>query len=134
MKRLVTLLFFVVALMPLHASTADYQVVPLPRQITLQKGNPFVLTNAVQIVYVDGLQREAEFLKEYVGQLTGLQLQITNNRKAKKGIRLAINQKMTGQEAYRITVGQKEFSSSRRPHKACSMVFRLCASRWQQAM
>lgn len=107
MKRLVTLLFFVVALMPLHASTADYQVVPLPRQITLQKGNPFVLTNAVQIVYEDGLQREAEFLKEYVGQLTGLQLQITNNRKAKNGIRLAINQKMTGQEAYRITVGQK---------------------------
>ena len=108
MKRLVTLLFVFAALLPLRAATADYEVVPLPSEIIPQKGNPFVLNDAVQIAYGEGLQREAEFLKEYIAQLTGLQLTLANSKKVKNAIRLAINPKLTlGEEGYRLTVGQK---------------------------
>ena len=108
MKRLVTLLFVFAALLPLRAATADYEVVPLPSEIIPQKGNPFVLNDAVQISYGEGLQREAEFLKEYIAQLTGLKLTLANSKKVKNAIRLALNPKLTlGEEGYRLTVGQK---------------------------
>ena len=108
MKRLVTLLFVFAVLLPLHAATADYEVVPLPSEIIPQKGNPFVLNDAVQISYGEGLQREAEFLKEYIAQLTGLKLTLANSKRVKNAIRLAINPKLTlGEEGYRLTVGHK---------------------------
>ena len=107
MKRIVSILVFMAAMLPLSAASADYQVVPLPSEIVPQKGNPFVLNPTVQIAYGEGLKREAQFLSEYINQLTGMQLQLTDNKKAKNCIRLSLNPKMTGEEAYRITVGQK---------------------------
>ena len=57
---------------------ADYQVIPLPKHIDLNKDTPFSLTKNTIIYYnaKDSLQREAEFLAEYLSDITGLDLQI----------------------------------------------------------
>ena len=55
---------------------ADYQVVPLPKEITLGKHAPFQLTENTVIFLVekDSLQREAAFLNEYLNDLLKIQL------------------------------------------------------------
>lgn len=55
---------------------ADYQVVPLPKEITLGKHAPFQLTENTVIFLVekDSLQREAAFLNEYLNDLLKFQL------------------------------------------------------------
>ena len=47
-------------------SEADYQVIPLPKHIDLNKDTPFAMTKNTIIYYDEGdtLRREAEFLAE----------------------------------------------------------------------
>ena len=59
-----------------QAQTARYDIVPLPRNIALQQAPGFVLSEKTAIVYADGLAREAQFLKEYVEEMTQLQLSV----------------------------------------------------------
>ena len=59
-----------------QAQTARYDIVPLPRNIALQQAPGFVLSEKTAIVYADGLAREAQFLKEYVEEMTRLQLSV----------------------------------------------------------
>ena len=66
-----------------QAQTARYDIVPLPRNIALQQAPGFVLSEKTAIVYADGLAREAQFLKEYVEEMTQLQLSVRPY--AKKG-------------------------------------------------
>ena len=59
MKKLI--LFFTVTLcVTMHA--VNYDVVPMPQQVTLLEEEPFVLNSSVQILVSDGLMQEAEFL------------------------------------------------------------------------
>ena len=54
-----------------NGQTAKYEVVPLPREIVMQKGEGFVLNQQVVIVADDGrLKRNAEFLREYLREET----------------------------------------------------------------
>ena len=59
-------------------SEADYQVIPLPKQIDLNKDTPFALTKNTIIYYDEGdsLRREAEFLAEYLSDLMDRDFQI----------------------------------------------------------
>ena len=53
---------------------ANYQVIPLPQEVSLTQGNPFKLNGNVLIAYPENnalLQRNAEFLSEYIRQSTG---------------------------------------------------------------
>ena len=59
---------------------ANYEVVPLPQHIDLQKGEPFVLSNQVQILAGEGLQREALFLQQYIKEMSDLDLAIADKR------------------------------------------------------
>ena len=61
----------------------NYQVVPLPQSIVMQKGASFNIDADVQILAPAELQSEAEFLKQYVKELTKNDLPIVNKR-AKK--------------------------------------------------
>jgi len=52
---------------------ANYQVIPLPQEVSLTQGNPFNLNGNVLIAYPENnalLQRNAEFLSEYIRQST----------------------------------------------------------------
>ena len=88
--------------------TADYEVVPMPQSIQMQKGDAFVLNNDVQILAAEGLQSEAAFLQQYLSEVTGLKLQLAQKRdKKQKYIELAISPKVTEQEGYVMTVSAK---------------------------
>lgn len=91
---------------------ADYQVVPLPQVITAQKGTPFVLTSGRTISCASAdpdLRRQAEFLRDYVKEFTGIELSIVD----KKGdIQLFLSPKVQSNEGYTINVSSKRVAIS----------------------
>ncbi len=91
-------------------TTANYNVIPLPQEVSLTAKAPFVLNAATLIVYPEGnadMQRNADFLAGYINDNTGLQLQ-TTAAKGKNAIRLAIDKKAAQAEGYTISVTAKE--------------------------
>lgn len=112
MKKLLFTVLFMLALVPAAASAADiadYKVVPLPSSIQNVKGEPFSLTASTRIVYTAGdadMQRNAEFLAEYIAETTGIKLAV-DTKPGKNDIRLTLDRKQNGDEAYTLTVGKK---------------------------
>lgn len=108
-------LFFILlacAVIPCLAApvmTADYNVVPLPNSVTMTGGEPFELTPSTTVAYPEGnkdMERNAQFLARYVNDATGMTLSVVPG-KAKKGIRLVLDKKVSGEEAYTIMVDKK---------------------------
>ena len=91
------------------ASAADYDVVPLPQSIEMQKGEPFALWNdLVQILSPDDLKGEAAFLQAYLKDITGSTLSIVQKReKGMRYIELSISPKVTAPEGYVLTINKK---------------------------
>ena len=92
--------------------TADYNVVPMPQETRLLKGLAFVLTSDTRIVYPEGnelLKKNAQFLRDYLADLTSLQLTATTE-KAKNAITLKLNSKIQNKEGYMLTVNKKGVS------------------------
>ena len=105
MKKVVLFSALMVSLL-IHA--VNYEVVPMPQQITLQQGEPFVLNREVQILAADGLQREAEFLQSYFQEQTGLLLSISQKREKQVNyIELAVSSKEQEKEGYVLSVNKK---------------------------
>ena len=93
---------------PVCAATADYDVVPLPQSIVMQKGEPFVLNNDVKILCSEQFQNEAKFLQQYLKETTGLALEIVSKKEKKqKYIELSLSPKLTEPEAYELNVTAK---------------------------
>ena len=73
---------------------ADYQTVPLPQQIALHAGKPFVLNQSTRILVEEGnekMQRNAEFLQAYIKEMTGLETAVRHDfRKEKNAIVLLL--------------------------------------------
>ena len=109
MKKLFLILFTIhCALFTVSAQRADYNVVPLPQNIQMQKGEAFVLSDGVQILAADGLQREAEFLQTYLKEQAGLSLPIALKKDKKATyITLAVSPKITNPEGYTLSVNKK---------------------------
>ena len=88
---------------------ADYNVIPLPQEVTLTQKGAFVLTGATPIVYPEGdeqLKNDAQFLSDYIADVTALRL-TTTSAKVKNAITLRLNKKVQGKEGYVITVYKK---------------------------
>lgn len=104
--------------MPVNAaeSAADYNVVPQPRSIAMQKGEAFVLSAGTKIIYPDGnaeMKRNAEFLAEYVKESTGLSLSLSTKGRSKcADIILALDKKVSGNESYKLIVSKKAVNLS----------------------
>ena len=62
------------------AEPADYEVVPLPQKFTRLDGTPFTLDSKVQILAPASLQREAEFLQQYIKDVAAIDLSIAQKR------------------------------------------------------
>ncbi|SFG45587.1 beta-N-acetylhexosaminidase [Prevotella sp. KH2C16] len=91
---------------------ADYNVVPLPQEISLSKTGEFVLTGNTRIAYPEGndlLKKDAQFLRDYIADLTSLQLTVTAE-KVKNAITLKLNPKVQNKEGYTLTVNKKGVS------------------------
>ena len=108
MKKILLSVALMMATFSLHATDANYQVVPLPQSITAEKGTPFVL-DANTVINVasndEAMRRNGEFLKQYIQEATGIALNGMN----KKGstITLKLNAKVENEEGYVITVKGK---------------------------
>ncbi len=109
MKKLSLILFFFLPLTLTAQTKADFNVVPMPRECVLQKGNPFSLAQVECIAYTgdEDMHRNADFLAEYLTPVLQKRLPVVKGKSKGKAISIAINQKMTAEEGYRITASQK---------------------------
>lgn len=92
------------------AVKAEYNVIPLPRQVTLSGEKPFVVDSSTKIVYTSGnadLKRNADMLAHELKALTGLKLKVTDRTPAKNYISLSATLTATYSEAYRVTVSDR---------------------------
>lgn len=89
---------------------ANYEVVPLPKEITKSGGESFKLTKSTKIAYVadnDKLQKNADFLAEYINQMLGFKPSLTTDVNSKDAIVLGLA--ATGNdEGYEITVSKNQ--------------------------
>ena len=112
MKHLLLAAALSFSMLSAHAADANYNVVPLPKSVVMVKGQPFNLTSATTIVYEGTnpeMKRNARFLSEYIQQSTGIKTTLLDKRDKKAAaIVLVINPKVQGDEAYRLTVNNKQ--------------------------
>lgn len=89
----------------------DYQVVPLPQEVTVTEGSAFVLNAGVKIYYPAGnseMAANAQFLSDYVKELTGFGLTAAEGEG--KGIVLALDSSIDNPEGYRMQVDGKQIT------------------------
>ena len=113
MKR-IYIFIYLLAFLPLWALAGDpanYNVVPLPQSIVEQKGEAFILEEGVQILAPAELQGEAEFLKQYIKEVTWNDLPIVSQRAKKvRYIELAVSPSVKEKEGYVMTVNARGVS------------------------
>ena len=81
---------------------ANYQVIPLPQEVTNVEGESFELSSATKVVYPEGnelMERNALFLGEYLNLPI-----ITSTPYDEKVIELALGLENNNKEAYRLEV------------------------------
>ncbi len=91
------------------AQTADYQVVPLPKEIILNNGKPFVLDKNTVVTYPKSdteLAKEADFLVEYFNDILGFRLKtMCTDEVIDNSIKFEINPNFSDNiDAYQIIV------------------------------
>ena len=88
---------------------ANYQVIPLPQEVSLTQENPFKLNENVLIAYPENnalLQRNAEFLSEYIQQATNYAPKtkaIAAGEQVKNAIVLGLDSGIANKEGYVLT-------------------------------
>ena len=114
MKRL---LLFCLAAMVFAACTkeqlpvANYNIIPQPKETHLSRDDSgyFTLQPSTKIYFEDGLQREAQFLSEYVNDIMGYALNVLEYQGQPDGIVLKVVPEDFDQaEAYEINVTPKQ--------------------------
>lgn len=86
---------------------ADYGVIPLPQEIVSSNDGEFILDNQTVIVYPKGnaaMQRNAEFLAEYIFEQTGKKLSVTEQSSGQNAIVLEEGAVSDNPEAYVLKV------------------------------
>ena len=109
-KRFFSLFFpLLFSLLVVAQERVDFNVVPQPRQVVSQKGDPLSLSSLVAVTYEGGddMRRNATFLTEYVRTAIGKSLPVMDAKVKGASIALKLDKKMTGEETYRIAVSQK---------------------------
>ena len=90
---------------------ANYQIIPMPQEITAGTGSNFVLNSDTKIVVMsddEDMQRNAQFLADYVQELTGNKLAVTDSPDQTNAIVLSVGLSDENPEAYMLTVDDKQ--------------------------
>lgn len=113
-KKVFLLVFNILSIAALFAhqptNSVDYNVVPLPQNISIVKGNGFELNNNTKIIYKKGnnIQRKsADFLAEYIKVSTGLDLRVTDIEELSNVIVLKTEYKGKRPESYNLIIDNK---------------------------
>ena len=126
MKKLSFFLFIglvIAGTLSANAQRAEYDVIPLPKEVKVDSVNVFVLKNGMGVSFdasSEEIFRNAVFLRQWVEETTGISLKLTPTDK-KAAIRLSLDYKETKdeaeaelteqqKEAYRIKVDKKGIS------------------------
>ena len=118
MRRLLVSMMIVLAPALMMAERADYRVIPLPKSVQMDSTQVFTLQNGMGIAYDASdpvMARNAQFLRQWVEELTGLKLQMTPDDK-KAAIRFSLGiptdkkakKAKKGQKAEQLTEQQQE--------------------------
>ena len=112
MKKLSILLF---AAFILFACTkeqlpeASYDIIPQPKEVQLNEKKPFELSPKTIVYFEAGLQREAQFLSEYVNDIKGFAMNVEEYQGQSDGIVLkTVPEDFDYNEAYEIDVTSKQ--------------------------
>lgn len=96
---------------------ANYQVIPLPQQIDLQHGRPFILNAQSKIKYAansEMLKSDAVFLSNYIKETTGRSIPISpitiKTSKEKNVILLKIDKSFAHNEGYELKVEEQQIT------------------------
>jgi len=92
---------------------ADYNVIPLPNEISVQHGPSFLLTSDVRIECATQnsmMIRNAQFLSNYIKEKTGQNISFKAARAGKKRIILKTGLNSTNPEAYQLIVTSKHIT------------------------
>lgn len=88
--------------------TANYGVIPMPQEVVEDTSVPgFKFESSTQIVYTgdnEQMKRNAEFLQQYIEELTKQKLNISSEAAEKNAIVLTDNLQNENPEAYQLTV------------------------------
>ena len=88
---------------------ANYDIIPQPKEVQLNEEKPFELGPKTIVYYESGLQREAEFLSEYVNDIMGYALNVLEYQGQSDGIVLEVVPEDFDQaEAYEINITPKQ--------------------------
>ena len=133
MKKYFFLLLMLCAPSLMRAQQADYRIIPQPKSVQVDSMQVFTLSSGMGIAYDASdpeMARNAQFLRGWIEELTGIQLQMTPDdkkaairltlglptdkkaKKAKKNVPLTEQQ----QEAYAITVDKNGIALQGRKH------------------
>jgi len=112
MKKMFKLAGWLVVIGVMFACTveqksANYRVVPLPQEIIEKQDKSFVLNENVKIVYPEGndaMQKNAEFLADYIQEATGKRLAVEVGTAGKDKIALQLALQSSNPEAYQLKV------------------------------
>lgn len=88
-------------------TVANYQVIPLPQEITSSTGGEFVINSKVKITYAgenEKMQRNAQYLADYLKRATGVDYAIEANVTGKGNISLQLGLTAEKSEAYQLKV------------------------------
>ena len=123
MKRLRLFVFVCIAALTASAQKANYNIIPLPKEVKADTTQQFTLKDGIGIAYDSSnteIARTAAFLQQWVKEATGIQLQLAPEDKAaqiklavgvpaKKGKKAKQVAPLTEQqkEAYTLSVGAK---------------------------
>ena len=85
---------------------ASYQIIPAPQEIVMGQGGAFTLANGAKVIYPEGnekMQKNAQFLADYVKELTGNTLSVVAGTEG-KGILLQVTPNEAQPESYQLKV------------------------------
>lgn len=89
---------------------ADYQVIPFPQEVVINKESPFTLQKSTKIFYPEGndlLKRNAEFLSDYIKEATGYKPVVEampSDSDVQNAIVLGLNDDILQKEGYELKV------------------------------
>ena len=88
---------------------ASYDIIPQPKEVQLNEEKPFELGPKTIVYYETGLQREAQFLSEYVNDIMGYALNMQEYQSQPDGIVLKLDpENFDHAEAYEINITPKQ--------------------------
>lgn len=88
---------------------ANYDIIPLPKEVVKQTGDAFTLDKSVKIVYPAGndkMQKNADFLASYINEMVGYKPEITTDVNAKNAIQLNLGLEAES-EGYHMNVNKE---------------------------